>query len=214
MPLSPGRGSKGLNILRVLILTCLAAVIAGAAYVASPLVAAWTLREAIRTNDVAAIRDKVDWPRVRLTLRQSLANEADILPVRLGANRPARRTLWQSVKAMFARPMIDRFLDRYITPEGLPKLFEARTAYRTHVRGEVPDSERLWQDRLRTFVQRIRRAEFTEFGTFALELRDKYKPERVYLSVFQREGLIGWKLVTLRILKAEPSEPAGLMARL
>jgi len=189
---------------RYLILTAVVASVAGAWYVASPMVSAWSLREAIRTNDVDFIRGKVDWPRVQTTMRQSLARQADILPV---AYRPRpRRTLWQSVKAWFARPMIDRFIARYITPEGLPKLYEMRATSVRQGASDYAQPDRRWRTRLRHFVARIKRAEFTGWTTFALELRDKAEPQRVYLSVFQLQKL-SWKLVTLRVLRAADAGP-------
>ena len=197
---------------RTLIFFCSLLILVSGAYIASPLWAAWSLREAIRGGDTATVRTMIDWPRVRRSLRRSLARQADILPARYRSRPRARRSMWQSIKAMFARPMLDRFIDRYVTPEGLPQLFQMNAEYRQRIRGQIREAARPWRARLQSFVSRLKRAEFTTLTTFVLELRDRNRPERVYLSVFQLEGW-AWRLVTLKVLKQPISSPAnGIIA--
>ena len=77
------------------------AVLAGAAYIASPFWAAWSLREAIRTSDTAVLERKIEWDSVRATLKESLVKHAKLVPEIAADNEAVRPGLWQRVKMAF-----------------------------------------------------------------------------------------------------------------
>ncbi len=108
-----------MRIFKWLIALCL---IGGALYLVSPFYAAWTLHRAVVTADTQTLRDKVDWPAVRHSLRESIAAYSDLLPAARRAAHSVRPSIWQRIKSAFGYSMLDRFIDAYITPEGLPKL--------------------------------------------------------------------------------------------
>lgn len=102
--------------------------LAGAAYLASPFYAAYTLDHAVRTSDTATLSRKIDWMGVRKSLRGSIARYADLTPMVRTATQRVRPTIWQRIKSAFGYSMLDRFIDAYVTPEGLPKLRRMREA--------------------------------------------------------------------------------------
>lgn len=172
-------------------------------YAASPFVAAWRLREAVKAGDAAYVESKVEWDRVRATLKESLARHADLLPLAAAAGEEVRPTFWQRIKGAFGQTMLDRFVENYVTPEGLPQLFEYRKVWREKIKGE-PD-ERLtlaWHERFRNFYDRVKRAEFLSLTRVEVEMADRNTPDRRYVSVLE---LIGteWKLVSLRVTKID-----------
>lgn len=186
-------------------LCLLLVVVAG--YVASPFVAAWSLREAIKAGDTATLQRKVVWPTVRSTLRASIASNAQLLPEAGEAASRVRPSMWQRVKAAFGQSMLDRFIESYVTPEGLPKLFRYRNTWNGTMKGETDDDDKLeFFERVRAFYRRMSRAEFTSLTRIEIEMLDKFSPDRRYVSVMELHGF-EWKLAELRILTT--GAPAG-----
>jgi hypothetical protein len=88
-------------------------------------------------------------------------------------------------------------VDTYVTPEGLPKLFTMRQAYRDYVAGDADDAIPVLE-RIERAWSRVKRAEFTGLTTFEIDMEDKYDPTRLFLGKLQLTGL-GWKLTELRV---------------
>lgn len=182
-------------------------------YTASPFVAAWRLREAVKAGDTSYIESRVEWDKVRATLKDSLAMHAQLLPAATAAGGEIKPTLWQRVKGAFGQSMLDRFIESYVTAEGLPQLFEYRKIWRETIKGE-PD-ERLtlaWHERLQRFYARIKRAEFQSLTRVEIEMADRNVPERRYISVLELMGT-DWKLVSLRVFSLDPAERLAEIAR-
>lgn len=168
-------------------------------YVASPFVSAWSLREAVLRSDAAAIEPRVEWASVRQTLKSSLAREANLLPVATEAGAAVRPTMWQRVKSAFGSSMLDRFIETYVTPEGLPKLMDYRRTWKetTSLAPIEPEpASRL--ERMKRFWDRIKRAEFVTPTKVVIEIADKNEPDRRYVSVMEMQGL-GWRLTGLEV---------------
>lgn len=192
-------------LFKVALLACL-----GLAYGASPLVTAWSLREAIRSGDAAYLEGKLDWDRVRTTVKGSLTQFAFDLPDPSGddASQPAKKPgIWKRVKAYFGRGALDRFVASYVTPEGLPKLFTYRQMYRANVSGEVEPEKTLSNlpERIKGFWSRVIRAEWKSLTAFEIEVKDKTDPDRHYVGLLELRGF-EWKLVELRIRSLSQQE--------
>jgi hypothetical protein len=168
-------------------------------YAASPFVAAWRMREAVKAGDANYIESRVDWDRVRGTLKESLARHAQLGPMATAAGGEVRPSIWQRIKGAFGQSMLDRFVENYVTPEGLPQLFSYRKTWRETIKGE-PD-ERLtlaWHERFRKFYDRVKRAEFLSLTQVEVEMADRDTPDRRYVSVFELREFT-WTLVGLRV---------------
>ncbi len=178
------------------------ALIAGLLYIGAPFYTAWSLREAIRTADTATLERKIEWDSVRASLKSSLVRHAQLVPEIADENTPNTPGLWQRVKIAFGQSMIDSFVERSVTPTGLPKMFQARKAFNSKVRGE-PDPEvtltRL--ERFKQFWGRLQRAEFQSFTRLEIEMKDRRSPGRHYVSLLEIKGL-EWKLTELRVVAA------------
>jgi len=174
------------------------ALMGGSLYVASPFYAAWSIRQAMKTNDVALLKQKVDWTGVRASLRQSIAHHAQLLPAAIAEGRRIRPTMWQRIKAVFGASMLDRFLDRYITPAGLPKLYRLKTGYRTKVTGLPRDETLPIRQRVDGLLNRLHRAEFKSFDRVELEIADRDQPDRHIVAEMTLTGF-EWKLSRLTV---------------
>src|SRR5262245_3944048 len=86
-------------------------------FVASPFVAVWTIREAIRTGNAATIDARLEWPTVRETLRQSMTDYAiGPTPVTAPGAAPPKVGLWQRIKNGLSRRAVDNIVEAYVTP--------------------------------------------------------------------------------------------------
>jgi Protein of unknown function (DUF2939) len=188
-------------ILRVSVVCLLAA-----AYVASPFVSMWNLREAIKRGDTVTIEERVTWPTVRESLKASLANHTNLLPMANEAGANVAPSMWQRVKGAFGATMLDRFIETYVTPEGLPKLFDYRRMWNEKVTGEVPETEATTRlERIKRFWARIERAEFQTLTRVEIEVQDRKVADRRYVSVMELDGF-GWKLTGLRVIAIDPAK--------
>ena len=189
--------------MRRLGLVGLMVVLGVTAFLASPFVAAWTLRHAIKTGDTATIEQKVVWAGVRESLRSSIARHHLLLPEANDIGAKIDPSLWQRVKSAFGASMLDRFIETYVTPEGLPKLFKYRRVWTVNVKGEVDEEQLAMTERIKRFYARIVRAEFQSPTRVEIELMDKNTPDRRYVSVMELHGF-EWKLASLRVTGAAP----------
>lgn len=206
------------------------AIMVGAAlagvFAASPLVTAWSIREAVKTGDAEYLRHRIDWPRIKETLKSSMASYALGLPTPTAAASsemdetpvaaaPAPRpSLWQRIKNAYGRSVVDGFVESYVTPEGLPKLFSYRKTYHQTIgpRRDLPDDASLVA-RVRHEWSRLRLARFLSPTRFAIEIDDRYEPGRRIAGILELEGSglgLGWRLVSLEV----KGEPTGTLNRL
>jgi hypothetical protein len=175
------------------------------AYIASPFVTAWSIREAARNGNATYLERAIDWPSVRETLKPTLSRIALNLPD--PESQPVTAPgLWQRFKAYVGRGALETAIDSYITPEGLPQLFALRKAYRDNIARE-PDEAQIYTiaERVQRAWARVKRAEFTSLTTFEMDMADRHEPNRVYLGKLELTGL-GWKLKELRIKYLETAE--------
>ena len=167
------------------------------AYLSAPFVTAWHIREAVRNGNSEYLASAIEWPSVRETLKPSIARIALDLPDpdQTAAKAP---TLWQRFKAYWGKGAVDHLVDAYVTPEGLPKLFTMRKAYRDYVAADDGTKALPILERVRRAWARVKRAEFTGPSTFEIDMADKNDPMRLYLGKLELTRT-GWKLTELRL---------------
>lgn len=175
-------------------------VLLGVIYVASPFWAAWQLREAIRSGDTDSIERRVRWDSVRSSLKASIVTQREILPEATALGTQIQPSIWQRVKGAFGASMLDRFIESYITPTGLPQLAAyGRTWRQTVGHSNDDDTFGTWQQRVYKFYKRVKRAEFVGLTRAVLEVEDMDVPGRHYVGVFELSGF-EWKLTELKII--------------
>jgi hypothetical protein len=166
------------------------------AYIASPFYTAWSIREAVRNGDSAYLERQIDWQGVRATLAPTISQIAFDMPSTETAPQE-KPGLWKRFKAYVGQGAVNRAIDSYVTPEGLPQLFAARKAYRDYVSGESEEYKLTVTERIKRAWSRVKRAEFTSLTTFEIDMLDKNDPERMYQGKLKLESF-GWKLKELR----------------
>src|SRR5688572_1913865 len=110
------------------------AVIAGVIYLGSPMLAAWEIRQAIRTGDKATLEHRVDWTSVRATLNRSLAPAQEVITEISEAAGAPKPGLWSRIVRATVPLLSGTAVDYYVTPEGVPQLYAWRETWRQKVR--------------------------------------------------------------------------------
>lgn len=176
-------------------------------YAAWPFFAAWQLREAIKNGDSAALAYMVEWEQVRETLKSSLAQHADLVADMSATGEEIGPTLWRRAKAALGTTVLDRFIDAYVTPEGLPKLFTYRKIWKERIAGDADQTKLLpWYRRFARFYSRIERIGFRSPVRIELEMSDRTVLNRRYRTVMEFKGF-RWKLTGLQIATAKAAVP-------
>jgi hypothetical protein len=120
------------------------AVLGGLSYLASPFLAAFEVRQAMKNGDKPTLERRVEWAPVRASLKASLADlQRKAEAERQMAGGPAP-TFWSRMKAMVLPTMAERLVDSYVTAEGVIQMFAARTTIKDLKKGfdEVAGSVR------------------------------------------------------------------------
>lgn len=99
--------------------------------------------------------------------------------------------------------MLDRFIETYVTAEGLPQLYSYRKTWRETVKGEPgePDADKPRLERFKAFIDRVEKAEFQSLTRVEVVVRDRNAADRSYLSRFELQGF-EWRLTHLEVLSS------------
>ncbi len=198
-------------------------VLAGAlVYVCSPLLAAWEVRQALKTADKATLEQRVDWPSVRTSLRQSFAETQQVISELTDAAGVPKPGFWQRVVAATVPMLSSTVIDTYVTPEGAPQLYAWRQTWREKVRPTIGPAVGLSEppmalagtafegmaiDKVLSMLRRVDRAAFTGPTRLELEIRDRYSESRRYRAVIELRGTT-WKLTEVHVLSVPTPKPA------
>jgi Protein of unknown function (DUF2939) len=185
------------------------------AYLATPFVSAFQIRQAVRNGDVDLLENLVEWPQVRESLKSSIASLDRAKRENAMKHGMPQPSLWERIKA--AAMPVDTLIDRYVTPAGVVQMNAARqtwksvTASATAVKGSTSstvaseavdpiDSTELSRiERFVRFYKQVKRAEFLSLTKIELEVADRKVPERRYVGTMEFRG-IGWKLTDLQVV--------------
>jgi hypothetical protein len=204
---------------RKLVGFALLAAISAGAYASAPLVAAWQIREAVRSGDTVRLQEKVDWPSVRKSLKSSLDESRSAIRELTDAAGIPRPGIWQRIKMAAVPFLADPLIDRYVTAEGASKLYawrqtwarraqSVRTAAQVSaslVAASVTRAPEGWLDRLGAgraldVVRRVKRWGFVSPIRFEIELADRIVHGRTWQASLEVRGL-AWKLTEMRVFE-------------
>jgi hypothetical protein len=208
-PARPHRDPRARLFGKIVLFLMLASGVAG--YLASPLIAAHSIRDAVARGHSDYLRDRIDWPQIQQTLKSSMTtyalgsadassgsavNTAEVEP-------PSKPSFWQRLKQGYGRRVVHGMVDSYVTPESLPKLFAYRESYHETV-GSVPvePEATTWSGKIAREWRRLKRAEFLSPTRFAVEVQDRFTPGKSIAGELELRASgagIGWHLVSLEV---------------
>lgn len=193
-------------------------------YAAMPFVAAWQIREAVRTGDTATLARKVDWASVRNSLKSSIGETRQALGELADLAGEPRPSLWQRLKVAALPYLTDPLIDRYVSAEGAPRLYEWRQTWRARVRPALGGSELptlladTWiggtaLDRGLSLARRVERAHFVSANRLEIELADRYVETRRWFAAMERRGF-DWQLTEMKVVAVSQPAPRPTSPRL
>lgn len=203
------------RLLSKLVLGALVVAMPIAVFIAAPFAAAWNLREAVTGADTLYLQQKVHWPTVRETMRESMLRSALDVPTTIAADaevaaEPPRgivARIKDRIKRYAGRRVVDKMVDDFITAEGLPKLYNARRTM-SRTLGRATDDEATMTQRFKGVWSRVTRAEFRSLTEFEIEMQDQFSADRSYHAVLELRG-IEWILTELRFRSANEVTPVA-----
>ena len=189
-------------------------------YAGSPLLAAWEVRQALKTGDKLTLEQRVDWPSVRNSLHQSIAEAQQVINELTEAAGVPKPGFWQRVVAATVPMLSSTVIDSYVTADGASQLYAWRQTWREKVRpaiglGEPPmvltgtALEGTAIDKTLSMLRRVDRAAFTGPTRLELEVRDRYAETRRYRAVMELRGMT-WKLTEVHVLPVPAAKPAEI----
>jgi hypothetical protein len=185
------------------------------AYLATPFVSAFQIRQAVRSGDVDLLENLVEWPQVRQSLKSSLATLDRAKRDNATKHGMPQPSLWERIKA--AAMPVDTLIERYVTPAGVVQMNAARQTWKsvtasasaatsssghTLTADSVDPIDQADLPRVQRFVRfykQVKRAEFLSLTKIELEVADRKVPERRYVGTMEFRG-IGWKLTDLQVV--------------
>jgi Protein of unknown function (DUF2939) len=211
--------------MRKLILAVFAMALLVCGYGLWPVVAAFEIKRAVKAGDVATLERKVLWAPVRASLKESFAKLEPAVAKADGDDAGVRRgnSFWNRIKAAAAPMLADSFIDRYVTPEGVSQIQQARRGGWKAMLGLTPkvpegpanasitnalqggdsaghaDDDANAVTRFVAFYQRLQRARFHSLSKVEFEIADHGTPGRKFVSQFELSNY-EWKLASLRVV--------------
>ena len=173
-------------------------VLIGLAYAASPLWAAYQIRQAALDADSATLDARIEWVEVRRHLKQTMRGEVSerfFPPLKADGEAGALRRIAEAL----APRVTSALIDRYVTPEGLPRLVAYREGLRERTGAAQKERSRPVTERGQEVWSRLRRARFTSPTRFEVELASRKDPARGYGATLELRSW-RWKLVRLEFV--------------
>jgi len=159
-----------------------------AAWGLAPVFAGHAVMRAADRGDEAALERLVDFPALRISLKEALTDEA---VARLRRDPRLADKGLGGLGVMLAPMLVSGVVDVAITPQGVAAMVSTARApsqdgemeTRDHPRGDKPNLHKAWG--------------YRDLNTFAITLTDRDRPEQSLALLLERRGLFTWKLAAV-----------------
>lgn len=158
------------------------------AYFASPVLAVRGLTEAARTGDEAALRERVDFPAFRASLKDELNAE---LMVRMRADPRSDNPVLSGLGMLLAPSLVSGAVDAFVTPQAIATMVRSARAPDPIDRSEPVETPATGEQDRDTVHQSWA---YRDLDTFAVTLTNSNHPDQHLALLMERRGLFSWKL--------------------
>lgn len=168
------------------------------AYFASPVLAVRGLTEAARTGDEAALRQRVDFPAFRDSLKDELNTE---LVARMRADPRSDNPVLSGLGMLLAPSLVSGMVDAFVTPQAIATMVRSARAPDPMDRPDRAESPPSAGEDVDTVSQSWA---YRDLNTFAVTLTNSRHPDQHLALLMERRGLFSWKLAGIDL--TAPSE--------
>lgn len=166
--------------------------LAGAVYVAAPIMAAKQLVAAAEAGDAQALERRVDFPAFRESLKQEL-NARLLAEMRQSDDDTAR-----ALGMLFGASLVSGVVDAFVTPDAIAVMVREAEAPDPDI-----DAAETAPDRSRHGGEVRHAYGFRDPNTFTVTLTDPDRPDEPVVLLMRRQGVIDWKLAGIDLADAE-----------
>lgn len=148
----------------------------------------WTVHQmetAVRDRDATALSHYVDFPAVKESLK---ANFSAQLNQKMGGEKDNNPLVALGMAMVGA--VLNPFIDTLVSPEGLATMMSGNKPDPTNPQGPTNSVDRHEEPNVTKGYESLNR--------FVIQVSSKKKQDQKIDFVFQREGLLSWKLSTVR----------------
>ena len=168
------------------------------AYFVSPVLAVRGLTAAARTGDEATLRERVDFPAFRASLKEELNAE---LMVRMRADPRSDNPVLSGLGMLLAPSLVSGAVDAFVTPQAIAAMVRSAKAPDPVARpGPVAPAEATESGRDTVHQSWA----YRDLDTFAVTLTNDEHPDQHLALLMERRGLFSWKLAGIDL--TAPSE--------
>lgn len=182
----------------------LAVFLAAAYVVALPYITVYQIRQAVEMRDSVALSEHIDFPSVRLSLKEQLnAALMDKMQSDEMKDNP-----FAALGMMLAGPLVDKVLEAYVTPAGIGKLLSGEKPSVKNAKKIRSETESVASNTTSTGEQTTEEKPLAEVSlgyktSSRFEVEDKKKGVRV---VLRRTGLT-WKVTDILFTELSGGNP-------
>lgn len=167
---------------KVAILGAAALMIGGGAYFGSPYIAARDLKTSAISGDTDKLDAAVDFPSVRDSLKSQISSE---MTKKMASDPSMKDNPFAGLGMLMVPAIVDKAVDAYVTPDGIAAM----------VRGEQPGASKSADH---TDNPDIHYAyDWVNMDRFRVKMTNAKTHENGPALVFERRGIVTWKLVKI-----------------
>jgi len=169
------------------IVVSLAALAAGVWLYFTPHLAVGSMKDAAQARDAEKLSSYVDFPALKESLKSTFNAKIAQEVAAQGQDQP-----YAAMGAMFAAALINPMIDAMVSPEGLTMMLKGEKPVQQPGNGQHENGTSSSEDTDTSMS-------YEGFSTFLVKVSQKDNPDEQVSLVFERDGLISWKLSAIRI---------------
>lgn len=154
----------------------------------SPYLAVYNMKKAAEAKDADALSSYVDYPSLRETLKANFNAKMASEVAKSQTGNP-----FEALGSALAAALINPMIDALVTPESLAMLMKGEKPQLDKSGRESTDKAKSDESNTETSMS------YKGFNRFVVKVKGKDNTEAPVEFIFKRDGLISWKLTSLRL---------------
>lgn len=165
-----------------------AALVVSIAFYFTPHLTVYNMKKAAEAKDVDTLSGYIDYPALRESLK---ANINAKIATKLAQSQPG--DLSDAFAAAVVTALIGPMIEYLVTPESLLMLMKAEEPQLNKTTSQSINNNQSNEPNTQTSIS------YSSFNRFVVKVKKKENTEQQIEFTFKRDGLISWKLISLRL---------------